>query len=293
MKAQLRCDISLAVSIVRNLLFICASLVVPSSANAQTLSIGHEVVIRKSYENSSETSDGSSSGSSRGSDSILQRLVATREGGVEFIYDLPKSASKEDRARSWQFPAHVFQPNQGSLELLNKGELESRLATWLKSAGWDRSVCGRWIFTWNAFRIECDPQSVIESINAFDLRVSELREGTLYSDSNATEPRALVRKPSEAGTTKFIAEFTVNPDAVRRARAQSDVAVGEIIRKPVLPEAALRERMKEEVSGTTSITLEAGDEGQVRRRIRVTRLKTKRSDGSTETEISTETVERL
>lgn len=264
-----------------------------TNANAQTSSVGDGVEIRKSYETSSETSDGSSSGNSSGHDGLLERVVSIREDGRELIYDLPKSATKEDRARDWQFPAHVFQPNHGSKKLLNQGDLEARLATWLKSAGWDRSVCGQWIFTWNVFHIDCDPQSVIDTINAFDLRVSELREGALYSDNNATEPGKLVRKASEAGAATFTVELKVNPDVVRRARAESDFVVGEIMKKPVLLEAALEERLKEDISGTISVTLEVDEAGQVRRRVRVIQLKTKRLDGSTETETNTETVERL
>jgi hypothetical protein len=275
----------------RLFLFVSAILFVSTNANTQTSSVGDEVEIRKSYENSSESSDGSS-GNSSGRDGLLERVVSIREDGRELIYDLPKSATKGDRARNWQFPAHVFQPNSGSIKLLNQADLEARLAAWLKSAGWDRSVCGQWIFTWSAFRIDCDPQTVIDTINAFDLRVSELREGALYSDSNATEPGKLVRKASEAGAAKFTVELKVNPDVVRRARAESDVVVGDIMKKPVLLEAALEGRLKEDISGTVSVTLEVDEAGQVRRRVRVIQLKTKRLDGSTETETNTETVER-
>lgn len=41
------------------------------------------------------------------------------------------------------------------------------------------------------------------------------------------------------------------------------------------------------------MTLEVNDSGEVQKRIRVIRLKTKRLDGSTEMETKTETVERL
>jgi hypothetical protein len=277
----------------RILTVLGAILIASINANARSSHVGDEVEIRKSYETSSETSDGSSSGNSSGHDSLLERVVAVQEDGRELIYDLPKSATKEDRARNWQFPAHVFQPNHGSIKLLNQGDLEARLATWLKSAGWDRSVCGQWIFTWNAFHIDCDPQSVIDTINAVDLRVSELGEGAFYSDSNSKEPGKLVRTTSEAGAATFTVELKVDSDAVRRARAESDVVVGEIVKKPVLLEAAFRGRLKEEISGTVSVTLDVDDVGQVRRRVRVIRLKTKRLDGSTETETNTETVERL
>jgi hypothetical protein len=291
--ADVRADICHIMTMARTILFVGAILIASTKAYAQTQSIGDEIVVRKSYNTSSNTSDGSSSGSSSGQNSLLETVVAIREDGRELVFDLPKSASKEDRARSWQFPARVFKPNHGSIKLLNPDDLEARLATWLKSAGWERSVCGQWIFTWNAFRIDCDPQSVVDTINSFDMRVGELREGALYSDTNAKEPGKLVRKISEARAVSFTVELKVDPDAVLRARAESDVIVGEIMKKPVLLEAALKERLKEDVSGTVSVTLDLDDAGQVRRRVRVIQLKTKRLDGSTETESNTETVERL
>jgi hypothetical protein len=293
LKADPRRYIYQVVKSAQILTFVGAILFASINAYARSSLVGDEVEIRKSYETSNVISDGSSSGNSSGHDSLLERVVAIREDGRELVYDLPKSATKEDRARNWQFPAHVFQPNHGSIMLLNQGDLEARLATWLKMAGWDRSVCGQWIFTWNAFRIDCDPQSVIDTINAFDLRVSELSEGAFYSDANATEPAKLVRTTSEARAVTFTVELKVDPDVVRRGRAESDVVVGEIVKKPVLLEAALRERLKEDISGTVSVTFDVDDAGQVRRRVRVIRLKTKRLDGSTETESNTETVERL
>jgi len=116
--------------------------------------LGDEYEINRSYETSQQTSDGLSSGCSRGRDTILERVIGVREAGFELEYDLPREATAEDRARSWQFPVRVFKPSSGPMQLLNRSELEVRVGGWLKAAGWTRAVCGRWIFTWNAFRID-------------------------------------------------------------------------------------------------------------------------------------------
>jgi hypothetical protein len=84
----------------------------------------------------------------------------------------------------------------------------------------------------------------------------------------------------------------VDPDAVRRGRAESDVVVGEIMKKPVSLDAALRERAREIVSGTISVTFETDPTGIVRRRTKVTKLYIKGPDGRSETETVTETLER-
>jgi hypothetical protein len=84
----------------------------------------------------------------------------------------------------------------------------------------------------------------------------------------------------------------VDPDAVRRARAESDVAVGEIMRKPVTLDAALRARANESVSGTISVTFDTDAGGHIRRRTKVTKVETKGPDGRSESQTATETVER-
>jgi hypothetical protein len=175
--------------------------------------------------------------------------------------------------------------------LLNGPELEARVDDWLKAAGWNRIVCGHWIFTWNTFRIDCDPQSVIKTVESFDLTSADLREGAPYQDPEAHAPGTLARKPAGSGGAIFAVEMPVDPDAVRRARAESDVVVGEIMKKPVTLDTALRERAKETVSGTISVAFEVDSAGSVRRRTKVTKLDIKRPDGR-ETETVIETLER-
>ena len=154
-----------------------------------------------------------------------------------------------------------------------------------------RTVCGHWIFAWNAFRIECDPQSVIKTVQSFDLRSVDLRDGAPYRETEALGSAKLARKPSESGAI-FAVEMSVDPDAVRRARAESDVAVWEIMNKPVSLDAALRERAKEAVSDTISVAFETDPAGNVRRRTKVTKLDIAGPDGRSETETVTETLER-
>ena len=84
----------------------------------------------------------------------------------------------------------------------------------------------------------------------------------------------------------------ISPNVVRRARAESDVAVGEIMRKPVTLDAALSERLKEDVSGTISVTLVTDARGNIRRRTKVTKVEITRPDGRHENRTATETVER-
>jgi hypothetical protein len=233
-----------------------------------------------------------STGSTHDEDTISERVIGLRADGLELEYDLPKAVTADERASNWQFPARVFKPSSGPAQLLNGLELEARVDAWLKAAEWPRTVCGHWIFTWNAFRIECDPQSVITTVEAFDLRSADVREGAPYQDAEARNPGTLARKAAGPDGATFSAEMPLDPDAVRRARAESDVVVGEIMKKPVTLDAALRERARETVSGTISVEFETDSAGKVRRRTKVTKLDIEGPDGRSETDTVTETLER-
>ncbi len=241
---------------------------------------------------SSERSDDQSTGSSTDRDVLVERVIAVRDDGVELEYDLPADSTAEERAPVWQFPVRIFRPNQGGMQLLNRAELETRVDAWLRKAKWSRAMCGRWIFTWDAFQIECDPQSVLETIESFDPSYRDLREGALYRDSSALEPAPLAMKSSGPEGSTFVAEMNVDPEAVRRSRAEADVVVGELMSKPTTLEAALRAHAADSVSGTITVTLEADSSGKVWRRRKVAVLRIKAADGPLTTRTTTETVER-
>ena len=146
--------------------------------------VGDTYEITLARDSAQQGSDGSS-GSSHDKDAIIERVIGVRADGLELQYHLPDAATADERARNWQFPARVFKPFGGAAQLLNGPELEARADGWLKAAGWPRTVCGHWIFTWNAFRLECDPQSVIKTVQSFDLRSADLREGAPYQEIEA------------------------------------------------------------------------------------------------------------
>ena len=275
---------------------MAAALLLPASvANAGTFpqppQVGDTYEITSVKDSVQKGSNGSS-GSSHDKDTIIEQVTGVRADGLELQYDLPNTTTADDRARTWQFPVRVFKPFGGPAQLINGSELEARIDSWLKTASLSRAACGQWFFTWNAFRIECDPQSVLKIVQSYDLRSVELREGAAYQDSEASSPGKLARKAGGTDGKSFSDEMPVDPDTVRRARAESDVVVGEIMKKPVSLEAALHEHAAEIVSGTISVVFDTDPDGNVRRRTKVTKLDIKHPDGRTETQSVTETLER-
>jgi hypothetical protein len=178
------------------------------------------------------------------------------------------------------------------MQLLGVGEIEERVRKWLEAAKLSRSHCGRWVFTWNAFKIECDPQSVLKMLEGFDLRSLNLREGEPYEEYGAAGPGTLVRREGQSESITYFVEMAVDADTVRRARAEADVVAGEITGEPVTLGDALRERANESISGTIEVAFTLDREGSVSRKDKVTILQTKTPDGETETETRTETIVR-
>jgi len=252
--------------------------------------IGDTYEITLTRDSQQKAADGPS-GSSHDQDTIIERVIGVRSDGVELEYDLPAGVPKEERASTWQFPARVFRPLGGPVQLLNRPELEKRIDAWLKSGNVPRSACGHLIFTWNAFRIECDPDAVIKTVEAFELP-TDIREGELYHDPDALTPVALIKKNGGRTGTTFVANMKMDPAAVRRARAEIDVGVGEIMNKPVTLEAALAKHATEAISGTISMNFDADASGQVWRRKTVTIVEIKKNDGQSEIQTTTTTLER-
>src|SRR5687768_12211617 len=135
--------------------------------------------VRVEYQTSSEDTNGSSS-SSNGNDALVERVVGVTPDGLVLEYDLPSEPTlPHGRQDQWQFPARVFRPVEGRMQLLNGAEVEVRIEQWLEHTETPRSACGTWYFTWNAFQVECDPQSVIATLERFDLRPGEVRDGAI------------------------------------------------------------------------------------------------------------------
>lgn len=234
----------------------------------------------------------SSSGGSQDRDTLIERVIALYGDGIEFEYDLPETTSDKERERQWQFPVRVFRPFSSSPMLLNTPELEARLETWLKTFKIPRSACGHTFFSLDVFRIECDPQSAIKTIESFDLGVVHLREGASYEDAAALEAGKLVKKSDGPDNLTFAAELSIDSGMALRARAEADVTLGEMMNKPVTLDEALSKRAKETVTGTISVVFDAAPDGKAYRRTKVTHVDIKGADGETETRTTTEIIER-
>lgn len=255
------------------------------------LAVGDQHEISVSYETSQHGTDGSS-GSSRGRNTFLERVIAVSDEGLELEFDLPGDASAEDRASAWQYPVRVLQLPNGNMQLLNGAELEARVDRWLLSAGLTREMCGSWIFTWNAFQIECDPNSVIADLQAINLLTVDCRQGAIYRHPETLGSAPLSRTEDGTDGATYSVTLDVDVDAVRRSRAEMEVAVGEMTQQPVTLDDALRRNSDDAINGTVEVTFKADPSESLTRRVVTTVLETAKSSGVSKTETRTVTVER-
>lgn len=244
-------------------------------------------------ERSSQRNKNGSSGSSTTRLTLTERVVALQPEGIVLEFDLPPEIAGKDREREWQFPARVLKRPDGSLELLNSDELEARAAAWLEWAELDPSACGTWLFTWRATKIECDPQSAITRIQPFDLRPINLADGAMYQEQGADRPSRLEMTPQESGGAIFLAEMKVDPDAMRRERAESDLIVAKIYGRGVSTlEEALQNRSQDRYSGTIVTEFETDAAGRVVRKTTVVQVETEFPDQTVESRMTIQTVLR-
>jgi hypothetical protein len=241
---------------------------------------------------STSTEMAGSSGSAHDQDALVERVIAVRDAGVELDYDLPNGTSADERASDWKFPVRVLRPPHGPLQLLNGAELERRVDRWLRGGGMTRQACGHWIFTWNAFPIDCDPQAAIPMLEPFILWPDALRDGASWQQEGSRAPVALRLERPSPGREIFVARMEIDPEAVRRTRVRSDLVAAEIMRRSLTPEAALQAHAAERISGTIVTTFEIDAPHHLRRRTTVTELEVRGADEGSEHSTVTETVER-
>lgn len=182
----------------------------------------------------------------------------------------------------------MLKPAGGPLKLLNTDELESRLEKWLEAAKWTREICGRTIFTWNAFTIDCDPQSIIEVIESYDIGRGNLEDGAVYRDPLAATSVLLKRTDSGRGGATFTAEMPIDAEKIRDGRARSDVAVAQVFNRDLTLEDARKAHAGDVITGTVTVRFETDASGEVMRRIREINQQIQSLGGKTETLSTTE-----
>lgn len=259
-------------------------------AHAQVMQAGDGYELQLEYSNQYRGDSGS--GSSNGRETIVVRLIAERDGGQELEYDHPAGATERDRLRDWQLPARIFIGADGTRTLLNVAELEERRDRFLKSIELTPEACGRWIFTWNAFKIECDPQSAWTILNSFQLQPLTLADGAQFTLPGAAGSGPMACKLQPDGGQVCSVTLPIDAATVRKGLAESDVVVAEFSGTPIALADAVKSREAMTISGTIEVIFEADSAGAVNKRTTVVRMEQSGSDEGNVTSTSTRVLTR-
>lgn len=259
-------------------------------AHAQVMQAGDGYELQLEY--STQYRGDSGSGSSNGRDTIVVRLIAERDGGQELEYDHPADAKERDRLRDWQLPARIFVAADGTRTLLNVADLEARRDRFLKAAELPAEACGRWIFTWNAFKIECDPQSAMTITDSFQIQPTRLADGAMFTLPGAAGSGPMACKLQPGGGQLCTVTLPIDVASVRMQYAESDVVSAEISGTPLSLADAVKSREAMTISGTIEIIFEADKTGAVHKRTTVVRMEHSGSDDGHVTSTSTRVLTR-
>ena len=220
-----------------------------------------EFIIEVSYETRSKGDNGSSS-SSNGRYMYTERILQETGDCTTKRFDI---AGEDRPLAEWQWPVEVERCSDGIIRLLNTAEMEARRDAFHAEAGIEKAACGSYYFTWNVFKIECDPEAILETIETIDLEGLELIDGSEYQ--HGTSSMRLSRDELSDPGSPLGASIEVDADEVRRAEAKTIVIFGELQGEPVDEEEAMQRVQAIEVTGTTRITFVFAEPGEITRTV--------------------------
>lgn len=263
--------------------------------NAQMSSFGEVegtvYEIRRIEETKSDDGHGSS-GTSYDRSIVIERVLGVDADGLTLEYDLPARADQAARDRQWTFPLRVLRPASGPTRLLDRQRLEARIASWLKRWKVSRAGCGHYGFTWNAFKIECDPDSALDVARAYDLRADPLDEGGRFRHPNGLGDAPFQRSDRDQGGAVLTAELPINPAAMLEQEAEVQRIVAEIFDKPIEIEAAWQALRATQVTGTIAVRIEVDRAGGVTSKTVTQRTAYRAANGKIDNRLTTTTWQR-
>lgn len=213
----------------------------------------------------------------------MVKVIALRDGGHELEFDLPDETEKNGHLIAWQLPARLFVAADGGRTLLNRSELEARRDLFLKANNWTSEVCGKWLFTWTGYQIECNPDSIFAIVDTYALQPPKLADGAAFTMPGAAGSAPMKCIALDQGAQRCTVRLPIDAEAVRANLVDSDLAVGEITGKAVSRDDAVKAHADTKISGTIEVTMEADAQGVVTRRTVVTDMEKVEAGGKTET----------
>ncbi len=267
----------------------CFLAIAPTSASATDA-----YVLRLEYETSSQSlAEPGDRSSSRGHQTLSERPIRETAAGTEIEYATPGPPEEVRGNASWMFPVRLLVASDGRKTVLNPEQLETRLTTWLERAEWSREVCSKWLFTWTAIQVRCDPDAAIEAVETFGMRPGQITEGAQFEPTGDLVPVVLTRTGFRDGRTVLSAVARIDPQSVRAGATKTALVPAQISGEDLPPEAAALQAAGLGATGTLTVEFEVDEAGLIWKRVDTREIVVTGGDNGDEVRRSSQTVTRI
>jgi len=244
------------------------------------------------YKTSSKNSDGQGSSNSGGRQALIETILDETPDGVVIQYDLPRDADGKANSGFWYFPARVIERPDGALELLDEQLVGARIDQWLEKYKISKEACGMWSHGGGfSFKVDCDPQSILDEIDAFDLRIPNLQAGAVYSHPLGAAPGTLETLPPPRQGWRVT--FAVDQDKARAAEADRALILAQMLGTDLARQQAIRDAEKIKFQGTIAVIFDLDLSGTIVRKTERSEISVTRPNEDAETKTSLTTVTRM
>ncbi len=228
----------------------CATATTP----AQATDGAEQYEIISSYSTESERPRGSSSSS--GSDEFREEVRAGADGCRTRTFDVVDDPEHKRPLEVWRMPVVLRECPGFPQVIANCEEMEARRDAFLAAAKIPHESCGRYYFTWNVFKIECDPDTILETVANIDLGSIRLEDGAVFTLPDTSTSVTLAAVPvAPAGQRIFKGRTTIDPEVLREGAIKTIMVVAEVRGKAVTREEAMAQIVAHQFSGEAEVTL--------------------------------------
>lgn len=267
----------------------CSLAIAPTLASASDA-----YVLRLEYETTSQSlAEPDNRSSSRGHQTLSERPIRETAAGTEIEYAPPGPPEEVRDNASWMFPLRLLVTSDGRKTVLNPEQLETRLTAWLEKADWSREVCSKWLFTWIAIQVRCDPGAAIEAVETFGMRPGQITEGAQFEPAGALVPVVLTWTGFRDGRMVLSAVARIDPQFVRAGATETALVVAQISGEDLSAEDAALQAAGIGATGTLTVEFEVDEAGLIWKRVDTSEIVMTGGNNGDEVRRSSQTVTRF
>lgn len=141
------------------------------------------------------------------------------------------------------------------------------------------------------FKVDCDPQSILDQIKPFDLSIPERIEGTEYSHALGDAPGILEVLPTPR--SGYFVTLTIDQDKARAAEVENALILAQMLGNDLTSQQAEDDSVKIDFQGWIRIEFDLDPSGTVSRKTERSEVTIQRPDEDIEIKTSVTTVTRL